>query len=258
MHDEALAAALTRELAAAIEAGVGEPITATPGAPASGDGWIVTLTVAGTLNGQLQAWMSADGAVAVARQLLGMDEAPEPAVIADMLKELWGQAAGAVMAQGELGGLSVVSSLAEAAPGSGGRGWTLATAAGTALAQVTLGGALIAAPLTPAAAPGHAASGGGRGVAPGGTGSEPNLAVLLDIDLPLVVRFGRTDLTLKSLTELGPGSLVDMGRAPEDPVQILVGGQVVAQGEVVVVTGNYGVRITSLLSPAERLKALEA
>ena len=90
-----------------------------------------------------------------------------------------------------------------------------------------------------------------------GAESHGNLAALLDIDLPLIVRFARTELSLRALTMLGPGSMVDMGRSPDDPVQLLVGTQVIAEGEVVVVAGNYGVRITSLVSPAERLKALE-
>ena len=51
--------------------------------------------------------------------------------------------------------------------------------------------------------------------------------------------------------------MVDMGRSPDEPVQLLVGSQVIAEGEVVVVAGNYGVRITSLVSPAERLRAMD-
>ena len=84
-----------------------------------------------------------------------------------------------------------------------------------------------------------------------------NLDVVLDIDLPLVVRFARTTMSIRSLSTLGPGSIVDMERSPDDPVQILVGDRVIARGEVVVVGGNYGVRITDLTSPAERVR-LEA
>jgi flagellar motor switch protein FliN/FliY len=94
--------------------------------------------------------------------------------------------------------------------------------------------------------------------APGRSAEYPgNLAALLDIDLPIVVRFARTEMSLRSLAQLGPGSMVDMGRSPDAPVQLLVGGQIIAEGEVVVVGGNYGVRITSLVSPAERLKAMD-
>jgi flagellar motor switch protein FliN/FliY len=69
---------------------------------------------------------------------------------------------------------------------------------------------------------------------------------VLDVELPLVVRFGRTILPLRALADLGPGSVVDMGRSPDDPVELLVGDRLIAKGEVVVVGGNYGVRITEL------------
>jgi len=69
----------------------------------------------------------------------------------------------------------------------------------------------------------------------------------MDIELPMVVRFGCTDLPLKTLSTLGPGSLIDLSRAPEDPVEVLVGGRVVAHGEVVVVSGSYGIRIVDVV-----------
>lgn len=83
------------------------------------------------------------------------------------------------------------------------------------------------------------------------------LDVIMDIDLPVVVRFGRTDLSLGVLTRLGPGSVIDLGRAPDDPVDILVSNRVIARGEVVVVGGNYGVRVLDVVSPAERLRSVE-
>ena len=76
-----------------------------------------------------------------------------------------------------------------------------------------------------------------------------NLDLILDIDLPMSVRFGRTELALGALTRLGPGSIIDLGRSPEEPVEVLVSGRVIARGDVVVVGGNYGVRITDLVSP---------
>jgi flagellar motor switch protein FliN/FliY len=83
------------------------------------------------------------------------------------------------------------------------------------------------------------------------------LGVLLDIDLPLVVRFGCTDMPLKSLAALGPGSTIDLGRAPDDPVELLVGNRVLAHGEVVVVSGSYGIRIVDVVSQRDRLQGLE-
>lgn len=84
-----------------------------------------------------------------------------------------------------------------------------------------------------------------------------NLDLVLDVELPLVVRFGRTTLSLKALSGLGPGSIVDMGRSPDEPVELLVSDKVVAYGEMVIVDGSYGLRITDLVSRTDRFRALE-
>ena len=83
-------------------------------------------------------------------------------------------------------------------------------------------------------------------------------AVRAVVELPLVVRFGRTVMSLKALSGLGPGSIVDMGRSPDDPVELLVSDKVVAYGEVVIVDGNYGLRITDLVSKSDRMRAVES
>src|SRR5688572_25531364 len=81
--------------------------------------------------------------------------------------------------------------------------------------------------------------------------------VILDIDLPVVVRFGRTDLPLRTLTRLGPGSVIDLGRSPDEPVDVMVSNRVIARGEVVIVGGNYGIRIIDVVSPSERVAWVE-
>jgi len=93
-------------------------------------------------------------------------------------------------------------------------------------------------------------------VSPAGETSRFN--VLMDIDLPLVVRFGCTDLPIKSLAKLGPGSLIDLSRAPDEPVEVIVGGRVVARGEVVVVSGSYGIRIVDIADGRSASAAVEA
>ena len=90
------------------------------------------------------------------------------------------------------------------------------------------------------------------------TAAPANLDLILDIDLPLTVRFGETEMSLHSLMRLAPGSIIDLGRSPDDPVDILVNGRLVARGEVVVVSGNYGVRIVDVNSAADRLKTVAA
>ncbi len=241
---EALRAALVAELGSALEAGLNVPITLASAAAAGGTGWLVTVQVAGPLSGEITAWMDAAGAARAARRMMNIDEEPEPGVVAEMLREMWSHAATMTVARWPEVGLTATAErpVAGEAPADAVAAWTVA-AGDTALAVVSLRGALT-----------HAAAPSGRAVESDVAG---NLAVLMDIDLPLVVRFARTELTLKALTALGPGSMLDMGRAPEEPVQVLVGGQVVAEGDVVVVAGNYGVRISSVLGPIDRIKALE-
>ena len=83
-----------------------------------------------------------------------------------------------------------------------------------------------------------------------------NLDVILDLDLPLTVRFGQTQMALGELVQIGPGSVVSLERAPSDPVEVLVNGKVIARGEVVVIDENFGVRITEILSLQDRIKTL--
>jgi flagellar motor switch protein FliN/FliY len=87
---------------------------------------------------------------------------------------------------------------------------------------------------------------------------ESRIDVILDIDLPVIVRFGHTELPLRALTRLGPGSVIDLGRSPDDPVEVMVSDRVIARGEVVVVGGNYGIRILDVVSTSERMRSMEA
>jgi flagellar motor switch protein FliN/FliY len=94
-----------------------------------------------------------------------------------------------------------------------------------------------------------------RAARPDRAGSR--IDVILDIDLPVVVRFGHTELPIRALSRLGPGSVIDLGRSPDDPVEVLVSNRVVAHGEVVIVGGNYGVRILDVASQSERARSME-
>jgi flagellar motor switch protein FliN/FliY len=95
-------------------------------------------------------------------------------------------------------------------------------------------------------------------VSPAASRSGGTFDLVLDVELPLVVRFGRAVLTLKTLAGLGPGSIVDVGRSPDDPVELLVSDKLIAYGEVVIVDGSYGLRITSLVSRPDRVLGMEA
>jgi flagellar motor switch protein FliN/FliY len=83
--------------------------------------------------------------------------------------------------------------------------------------------------------------------------NSQTLDVLLDIELPVTIRFGSVEMTLGDVMGLDAGSLVEFDRAPEEPVEVLVNGRVVARGEMVMVQGNYGVRIAEISSRCERL-----
>lgn len=83
-----------------------------------------------------------------------------------------------------------------------------------------------------------------------------NLALILDVPLQFTVELGRTKKTIKEILEFGPGSVVELDKLAGEPVDILVNGKQLAKGEVVVIDENYGVRITEILSSAERVSNL--
>lgn len=84
-----------------------------------------------------------------------------------------------------------------------------------------------------------------------------NIDLILDVPLEISVVLGRTKKSIKEILELGVGSLVELDKLTEEPVEILVNGKKVALGEVVVIDENFGVRITSIVSGAERVKSLQ-
>lgn len=83
-----------------------------------------------------------------------------------------------------------------------------------------------------------------------------NIDLILDVPLEISVVLGRTKKNIKDILNLGTGSLIELDRLAEEPVEILVNGKRVAYGEVMVIDENFGVRITSIVSNAERVKTL--
>jgi len=83
-----------------------------------------------------------------------------------------------------------------------------------------------------------------------------SIDLLLDVELPVSVSFGRAQLPLKDVIKLTTGSIVELNRAVSEPVDIIVNNCVIARGEVVVVEGNFGVRIKQVISRQERLRTL--
>ncbi|KQL54624.1 flagellar motor switch protein FliN [Heyndrickxia shackletonii] len=84
-----------------------------------------------------------------------------------------------------------------------------------------------------------------------------NLNMLLDIPLQVTVELGRTSRTVKDILELGSGSIIELDKLAGEPVDILLNNQLIAQGEVVVIDENFGVRITEIVSQTDRIKKLK-
>jgi flagellar motor switch protein FliN len=100
-------------------------------------------------------------------------------------------------------------------------------------------------------------SGAVRGSSAGNESSrDSNIDLLMDVELEVSLRFGDRKLLLKEVLELGPGSLIELDQEVQDPVELLVGNKVVARGDVVIVDGNYGLRVTEIATPSERIESL--
>jgi flagellar motor switch protein FliN len=82
------------------------------------------------------------------------------------------------------------------------------------------------------------------------------LELLLDVPLEISVELGRVKMLVKDVIELGTGSIVEIDKAAGEPVDVMVNGKLVARGEVVVIEDNFGVRVTEILNPYDRLKNL--
>lgn len=83
-----------------------------------------------------------------------------------------------------------------------------------------------------------------------------NLDLILDIPVNLTVELGRTKITIRNLLQLAQGSVVELEGLAGEPMDVLVNGYLIAQGEVVVVNDKFGIRLTDIISPAERLRRL--
>jgi len=86
--------------------------------------------------------------------------------------------------------------------------------------------------------------------------SELNLDCILDVTVTLSMEVGRTRMPIRSLLQLNQGSVVELDRLAGEPLDIFVNGTLVAHGEVVVVNEKFGVRLTDVVSPAERVRKL--
>lgn len=95
-----------------------------------------------------------------------------------------------------------------------------------------------------------------RGNAAASVNDEIQMDVILDIPVTISMEIGRTQINIRNLLQLNEGSVVELDRFAGEPMDVLVNGTLIAHGEVVVVNDKFGIRLTDVISPSERVKRL--
>ena len=90
-----------------------------------------------------------------------------------------------------------------------------------------------------------------------GTGPAPDLDVILDIPVTISMEVGHTQIPIRNLLQLNQGSVIELDRLAGEPLDVLVNGTLIAHGEVVMVNEKFGIRLTDVISPGERIKRLQ-
>jgi flagellar motor switch protein FliN/FliY len=85
---------------------------------------------------------------------------------------------------------------------------------------------------------------------------DPNIDRVLDITLVATARLGRVEMSIGDILNLGPGSIIDVGRMIDEPVDLLVNEKLIARGDVVVIEEKFGIRITEIITPEQRIETL--
>jgi flagellar motor switch protein FliN/FliY len=130
--------------------------------------------------------------------------------------------------------------------------WAAAMAEQTAAAPAPAAPA----PAAPAPAAQSAAQSVFKPLAGAAAGNGSDIDLIMDVPVQLTVELGRTRLTIKNLLQLGQGSVVELDGLAGEPMDIFVNGYLIAQGEVVVVEEKYGIRLTDIITPSERINRL--
>lgn len=86
---------------------------------------------------------------------------------------------------------------------------------------------------------------------------DPKLELLYDLQLPVSIELGRTNMLIREILRLGRGSVIEFDKLVSEPVDVLINGKKVAEGEVVVIDKHFGIRITTLVDPSDRLRSLK-
>jgi flagellar motor switch protein FliN/FliY len=85
---------------------------------------------------------------------------------------------------------------------------------------------------------------------------DPDLEIILDVPVSISMEVGSTSITIRNLLQLNQGSVIELDRLAGEPLDVLVNGTLIAHGEVVVINEKFGIRMTDVISPAERIKNL--
>lgn len=86
---------------------------------------------------------------------------------------------------------------------------------------------------------------------------DPKLELLYDLQLPVSIELGRTNMLIREILRLGRGSVIEFDKLVSEPVDVLINGKKVAEGEVVVIDKHFGIRITTLVDPSERIRGVK-
>ncbi len=89
-----------------------------------------------------------------------------------------------------------------------------------------------------------------------GDGNASNIEMLMDVSIPVLVELGKTEMIMRDVLSLTPGAIIELDSLAGEPVKITVRGKLIAYGEVVVVDENFGVKITRIASPQDRIKSM--
>ena len=134
--------------------------------------------------------------------------------------------------------------------------WAAAMAEQAAAPVAPAAAAPAAAPAPAPAATASAAASVFKPLAGATSGQGTDIDLIMDVPVQLTVELGRTRLTIKNLLQLGQGSVVELDGLAGEPMDIFVNGYLIAQGEVVVVEEKYGIRLTDIITPSERINRL--
>jgi flagellar motor switch protein FliN len=234
-------------------------------APGSeGDAWIVG-TCSGGLRGELSLRLSPDSMATVAQMFTGEAAVPETELNAEQLVqqeterreaglELLRQVAGLVVTSlkptwGEVQVRLEATAGAPSWPASSTSWLAFGNETAPSFIEVHLSAALVAALRTEKTESARESAAAPTKEAPPSENSQAKLGLLMEVELELTLRFGSRQLTLREILELSPGSVIELDRQVQEPVDMLLDGRLVARGEVVVINGDYGLRVTEVAPP---------